>query len=328
MRFTRRDALEVGLGIVAGAIGMKALGGVRVPRLKAAPGPILSANARNPYGHGIAPPAQAGPLSLDGLTRPPASPGSRKPEVREFGLDVMDQTVQVALNQGFAAWTFGGSVPGPVLRATEGDEILIRLRNRSAEPHNLHFHGRHELASDGWEPVPPGGETSYRFTAGPFGVHPYHCDMTPSADHVANGLYGMLIVDPPGGRPPAVEICLLLSGFDLDGDAKSELFAWNGLAGFYAKYPIKVPAGDLVRVYLVNLVGDEPVASFHLHAETFDLYRSGTGLVPGERTDIVTLGPAERAILEFRLPTRGRYMFHPHQRRLAENGAMGWFAAV
>jgi len=64
-----------------------------------------------------------------------------------------------------------------------------------------------------------------------------------------------------------------------------------------------------------------------LHAQTFDLYR-GTSLIPQERTDIVGLGPAERVIIEFRLPRRGRYMFHPHQSRMAERGAMGWIVAI
>jgi FtsP/CotA-like multicopper oxidase with cupredoxin domain len=89
-----------------------------------------------------------------------------------------------------------------------------------------------------------------------------------------------------------------------------------------------VAAGELVRLYLANMVTSEPSASFHLHAETFDVYRSGTSLTPSETTDLVTLGPAERVMVEFRLSARGRYMFHPHQREMAEQGAMGWFAAV
>jgi FtsP/CotA-like multicopper oxidase with cupredoxin domain len=75
-------------------------------------------------------------------------------------------------------------------------------------------------------------------------------------------------------------------------------------------------------------VEDPPIVSFHLHAQTFDVYRSGTSLTPHEHTDIVSLGAAERAIVEFRLPRRGRYMFHPHQSRVAERGAMGWVVAV
>jgi nitrite reductase (NO-forming) len=226
------------------------------------------------------------------------------------------------------AWTFNGTIPGPLLRATEGDELTIHLRNLGSRAHNLHLHGRHDVSEDGWEPVPPGGEATYHVRAGPFGLHPYHCDTTPASEHLAHGLYGMMIVDPPGSRPRAYEVALILCGFDLDGDGHNEMYGWNGVAGFYERFPIKVPVGDLVRVYLLNMVGDDPVASFHLHAETFDVYRSGTRLVPDERTDVVTLAQAERAIIEFRLPRRGRYMFHPHQRQMAERGAMGWFAAV
>ncbi len=243
-------------------------------------------------------------------------------------MDVVELRAPVSVERSVDAWTFNGSIPGPVLRATEGDPIEITLRNRSSRAHNLHFHGRHAVEADGWEPVPPGGEETYRFTAGPFGIHPYHCDFTPIEDHIGSGLYGLLIVDPRPARPSAREFALVLGGFDTDGDGRPDLFGWNGVAGFFAKYPLKVTAGELVRVYLANMATSEPMASFHLHAETFEVYRSGTTLVAQERTDLLTLGPAERAIVEFRLPSRGRYMFHPHQTQMAEHGAMGWFAAI
>ena len=198
-----------------------------------------------------------------------------------------------------------------MLRAREGDELAISLRNLGTRPHNLHIHGRHDVAQDGWQPVPPGGEATYHVRAEPFGLHPYHCDATPAAEHLSHGLYGLIVVIRPGGRPPAHEVALVLGGFDVDGDGDNELYGWNGVAGFFQRYPIKVPVGELVRVYLLNMVADDPVASFHLHAETFDVYRSGTRLVPDERTDVVTLAQTERAIVEFRLPRRGRYMFHP-----------------
>ena len=184
------------------------------------------------------------------------------------------------------------------------------------------------MTQDGWQPVPPGGETTYRLRAEPFGVHPYHCDASPAAEHLSTAFTACSSSIRRAGRPPAHELVLVLSGFDLDGDGHNELYGWNGVAGFFERYPIKVPVGVLVRVYLLNMVADDPVASFHLHAETFDVYRSGTRLVPDERTDVVTLAQTERAIVEFRLPRRGRYMFHPHQRHMAERGAMGWFAAV
>lgn len=328
MGLSRRDALLLGSGLAAGAAGTAWLArrATRpvVPEVEAER--LRSDAAR--YGHGVAPPSELGPLSRDAATVPPPPDPAGNPRVRELALQVLNQRVPVAAGHFFDGWTFGGTVPGPILRANEGDTLAITLANLGNDPHNLHFHGRHQIAADGWEPVPPGGTAEYRLTAAPFGVHPYHCDLTPDEEHIANGLYGALIVDPPGGRPPAHELVLVLGGFDTDGDGRSDLFGWNGVAGFYAKYALKVPAGELVRLYLVNMLMDEPAASFHLHAQTFDVFRSGTRLAPDEHTDVVTLGPAERAILEFRLPERGRYMFHPHQRRLAEHGAMGWLAAV
>lgn len=326
MTISRRDLVWLGAGLAAGS---GALAWWRRPPGIAKSTPLVGPSpTQQRYGHAAMPPDGMGPLSLDGVTNPPPPDVRSAPTTRTYAMDVVEHRAPVSVEHSVDAWTFNGSMPGPVLRATEGDLIEVRLQNRTTRAHNLHFHGRHEVDADGWEPVPPGGETTYRFTAGPFGVHPYHCDFTPIEDHIGSGLYGILIVDPPRERPPAREFALVLGGFDTDGDGRPDLFGWNGVAGFFAKYPIKVTAGELVRVYLANMATTEPMASFHLHAETFDVYRSGTTLRPQERTDLLTLGPAERAILEFRLTSRGRYMFHPHQTEMAEHGAMGWFAAT
>ena len=323
MGVSRRDFVRIGAGAAAGALGATLL---RVGR--EAPAAVTPVTRAESYGHGVEPPAGLGPGALDGALLPPPPHSGVAAAPVTADLWIAEQPVEIARGTTVAGWTFNGRIPGPILRATEGDQLRLRLRNLGTRPHNLHLHGRHDVAQDGWQPVPPGGETRYRVQAEPFGVYPYHCDATPAAEHLSHGLYGMLIVDPPGGRPPAHEVVLVLSGFDVDGDGHNELYGWNGVAGFFERYPIKVPVGALVRVYLLNMVADDPVASFHLHAETFDVYRSGTRLVPDERTDVVTLAQTERAIVEFRLPARGRYMFHPHQRHMAERGAMGWFAAV
>lgn len=264
--------------------------------------------------------------------RPPQDrylpPFSRSRGVRDIEIRTVNRTVNVAHGTSFLAWTFNGRVPGPVIRATEGETLRIRFRNLTDEPHSVHFHGSHDVNQDGWESIPGGTDTVYTIEAGPFGLHPYHCHVPPLALHMAKGLYGTLIVDPPQGRPPAHEVVLILSGYDLQNRGKNDIYCWNGLAGFYDRYPIRVKVGELVRVYLVNMLEYEPIASFHLHAQTFDVYRSGTKLKPDDHTDVVTLSQTERAIIEFRLPRRGRYMFHPHQIHMAERGAMGWFVAV
>jgi FtsP/CotA-like multicopper oxidase with cupredoxin domain len=317
---SRRDAIRLAIGAGAGALGARLL----MPRSEQ--GSSAASPSPTRYAHGAEPPAALGPRALDAVTRLP--PSRRRAPNETIDLWVSEQPLEVARGITMPAWTFNGGIPGPILRATEDDRLAVRLRNLGSHPHNLHLHGRHDVTEDGWEPVPPGGEAMYHVTAGPFGLHPYHCDATPAAEHVSRGLYGLLVVDPPRGRPPAHEVALVLGGFDVDGDGHNELYGWNGVAGFYERYPIKVPVQRLVRVYLLNMVADDPVASFHLHAETFAVYRSGTRLVADERTDVVSLAQTERAIVEFTLPRRGRYMFHPHQRQMAERGAMGWFAAV
>ncbi len=299
------------------------------------PGELIAGNGRDDartgghgYGGAFEPPPFLSETALDALTIPPARDGQAPGALREHEFVVSERQLQVADGTYVDGWTYNGTAPGPILRVTEGDRLRVRLQNRTGHVHNLHLHGRHAPAMDGWEPIPPGEDFTYELTPEPFGVHPYHCHTFPLAEHISRGLYGTVIVDPVEPRPPAHEFVLLLSGFDVDEDGVNEVYAYNGVAGFFHRYPIKVPAGELVRLYVVNMVEHDPIASFHLHAQTFDVFRSGTSLTPDEHTDTVSLTQGERAIVEFRLPERGRYMFHPHQHRMAERGAMGWFSAI
>ena len=286
---------------------------------------LPTGNDAGPYGGRFAPPEWMKPDHLDAATTPPLP---TRQSVHEIDMTVTEERVEVANGSTVEAWTYNGSVPGPTLRATEGDILRIRFRNATGHDHNLHFHGRHSPLMDGWEPIPPGGETVYEITAGPAGLHPYHCHTMPIDLHIAKGLYGVLIVDPPTPRSDAHELVLTLGGSSATGERYNDVCAWNGVAGFYTKFPIKVPTGDPVRVYVTNMLEFEPVASFHLHAQMFDVYPSGIGLSPSVTADVITLGQTERAILEFALPELGRYMFHPHQHSIAMRGAMGWFSAI
>jgi nitrite reductase (NO-forming) len=341
MAIRRRDLF--GLGGLGGALGF--LGGWAWPGVKRRTGasetrtaslPLLdvdcAADTSGPgmgaaYSTKFAPPGYLAAGSRDELhTPPPWSPPSG--DARTFDLSVIETTLEVADGQNITAWAYGGRVPGPIVRATVGERVKVTLRNRANSAHSVHFHGAHDVSQDGLARVAKGQDHCYEFEAGPAGLHPYHCHVPPYARHLARGMYGAMIVDPLVPRPHAHEFLLCLCGFDVDGDGRNEVYAWNGVAGYYERFPLKVPVGELVRVYLMNMVEPDPIASFHLHAQTFDLYRSGTSVSAHEHTDIVSLGPAERAILEFRLPRRGRYMFHPHQSRMAERGAMGWIVAI
>jgi len=334
MAFGRRDLFR--LGSLLGGLGLAGYAGTsRWLEARARPKPVPplgldcttgTADAAS-YAARFAPPGYLAAGSRDGLHTPPPR-AARAAAVQRIDLPVLETTLEVAQGRNLTVWAYGGTVPGPILRATVGDALEIRLDNRTSAPHSVHFHGAHDVMQDGLGRVAPGTSLAYAIEAGPVGFHPYHCHVPPYAQHLSRGMYGALIVDPPQGRAEAHEFVLCLCGFDTDGDGHNDVYAWNGVAGYYERFPLKVPAGELVRVYLLNMVEHEPVASFHLHAQTFDLYRSGTTLAPHEHTDLVSLGPAERAIIEFRLPRRGRYMFHPHQSHMAERGAMGWIVAI
>jgi hypothetical protein len=161
---------------------------------------------RGGYGHGPQPPRDLDPVLLDALTYPPAPDGAPPGRVRDITIPITEERWAVADGATVAAWTYGGRVPGPVIRATEGDRLRIRVENRTARAHNLHLHGSHDPQMDGWEPIPGGESFTYEIEAGPAGLHPYHCHLPPFAEHLRRGLYGAMIVDPPGGREPATEV--------------------------------------------------------------------------------------------------------------------------
>jgi len=250
--------------------------------------------------------------------------------VRRWEIVAQDREIEVAPGVRYAAWTYNGRIPGPTLRAREGERLQIRFANGSRHPHTMHFHGIHRDASDGVPGVGPGnigpGEsTVYEFDAMPFGIHLYHCHSTPLAEHIAKGLYGAFVIDPKDGRPQADELVMVMNGFDTNFDRSNEIYAVNTIAFAYMNEPVRVKRGELVRIYLVNALEFDPVNSFHVHANFFDYYPTGTRLEPRDFTDTVVLGQGERGILELRFSYGGKYMFHAHVSEFAELGWMGFF---
>ena len=154
-------------------------------------------------------------------------------------------------------------------------------------------------------------------------MHHYHCHSTPLADHIAKGLYGMFIVDPKQGRPKADELVMVMNGFDTNFDRENEIYAVNTVAFEYERKPIRVKRGELVRIYLLNILEFDLMNSFHIHANFFDVYPTGTSLKPTELTDTIIQGQGQRAVLELRFPYTGKYMFHAHVSEFAELGLDG-----
>src|SRR5262249_55412897 len=157
--------------------------------------------------------------------------------------------------------------------------------------HTMHFHGIHPANMDGvYESVPTGGKFVYEFDAEPFGVHLYHCHTMPLASHISRGLYGAFIIDPKEGWEKADrEMVMVMSGIDLDFDQENDFYNVNFIPFHFDKYPIQIKTNELVRVFLVNVLEFDPINSFHLHANFFHYYPTGTSRTPSEYTDTIGL---------------------------------------
>lgn len=275
--------------------------------------------------------------------------------LRTFEIEVEEKEIEIAPGVMFPAWTFNGRVPGPALRAMEGDRLRIVFRNYGSHPHSMHFHGIHPARMDG---VPgagvigPGEEFVYEFEAKPFGCHLYHCHALPLARHIHKGMYGLFVVDPDPARHPEFkdvalgrllgspenarwqELAMVMNAFDTNFDGENEFYACNTVAHCYAKKPIRIEKNRPVRVYLVNMTEFDPINSFHIHGNFFDYYDQGTTLTPTlKMVDLITQCQAQRGILEFTFGEHvdhepGLYMFHAHQSEFTELGWMGMFEVV
>jgi manganese oxidase len=253
--------------------------------------------------------------------------------LREWELYAQDKGIEIAPGVKFQAWTYNGRIPGPTLRAREGERLRITFVNGSAHPHTIHFHGIHPAEMDGVPGVgageiATGGKAVYEFDALPAGLHLYHCHVRPLAEHIAKGLYGAFIIDPEDGREEADEMVMVMNGFDTNFDRANEIYAANTIGFAYMHHPITVRKGQLIRVYLVNVLEYDLINSFHLHGNLFHYFPTGTGREPSELTDTVMLCQGQRGILEWRFPYAGKYMFHAHQSEFTELGWQGFFEVM
>jgi FtsP/CotA-like multicopper oxidase with cupredoxin domain len=251
--------------------------------------------------------------------------------IREFTIVANDDHVmEISPGIFYNVWAFNGTVPGPTIRATEGDIVRIKFINNGSKSHTMHFHGIHPAGMDGvFEPVGAGGgQFTYEFEAGPVGVHPYHCHVMPLEEHISRGLYGAYIVDPKEGRQPADEMVMVLNGFDTDFDTENNFYAANTIPFYYQHHPIQISRDTLIRVYVVNILEFDQINNFHLHGNLYNYYPTGTSNMPTTYTDMITLSQGERGIMEFLYTYPGKYLFHAHKTEFAEKGWTGLFLVV
>jgi nitrite reductase (NO-forming) len=249
---------------------------------------------------------------------------------------------EVAPGVIYEAWTFDSIVPGPVIRVTVGDTVDFTLVNAAMMPHSMDFHAA-EIAPDrAYRNVNPRDSIQFRFVARVPGAFMYHCGTAPVAAHIANGMYGALIVDPRVPRPPAEELVLVQSEFylGLPSGADSlrslnwdkvlnlspDYVVFNGAASQYSTHPIPVGIGKPVRLYVVN-AGPNRVSSFHVVGAIFDrVHADGFGR-PFEGMQTWSIPVGGGAIFDLRLAEEGLYPFVTHAFADATKGAVGVLAA-
>lgn len=259
-------------------------------------------------------------------------------------LEMNHTPVTIAPGVQYAAWTFGGTVPGPVLRVRQGDAVDFTLVNRADIPHSMDFHAAEIAPSKYYVNVMPGDSLQYRFIARVPGAFMYHCGTAPAALHIANGMYGAIIVDPARPRPKAREYVFVQSEFYLTpkpaADSTRTLewerllglapdhVVFNGRADQYATHPIEVQPNQLLRLYVVN-AGPNRISSFHVVGGIFErVFQDGsnTSLLAGVQTANVPVGGG--TIFELRLRQPGDYPFVTHAFADATKGAVGVFRAL
>jgi nitrite reductase (NO-forming) len=267
-----------------------------------------------------------------------AAPPSSVHQVR---LVVTEIEAEVAPGVRQTRWTFGGTSPGPTLRGRIGDEFVITLVNDGSIGHSIDFHAG-ALAPDGpMRTIAPGESLEYRFTATRAGIWMYHCSTMPMSMHIANGMFGAVVIDPPDLAPVDEEFVLVQSesylgpqGSTADADAIAsgdhDLVSFNGYPMQYDHYPLQVTSGDRVRIWVLA-AGPNVGSSFHVVGGQFDtVYREGSyDLRPGTGgSQSLGLLPAQGGFVELELAEPGRYPFVSHVMSDAEKGAHGTLEVI
>lgn len=266
-------------------------------------------------------------------------------------VDIQHKKITVANGVCFWAWTFGDSIPGPVLRIRVGQTVKFSMVNRSnltAEvsppmPHSIDFHAAMVDPHDKYRSINPGETLHFQWTANYSGVFMYHCGTPVILQHMISGMTGMIIVEPKGGFPGKVdrEFAIVQNEFYLKpkGDSLYEtdvtsarnrqpmFVTFNGKSKQYVQQPLEVNAGDRVRLYVLN-TGANLTSSFHVVGTLFDkVWIDGNPNNEFRGMQTVLLGSSNGAIVEFVAPEKGTYAFVDHSFASVEQGAIGLIEA-
>jgi nitrite reductase (NO-forming) len=285
------------------------------------------------------------PIGADSTSPPvdPVAPGRTTERAHKVRFEMRHATITIAPDVAYQAWTFNGRVPGPVIRVTEGDTVDFTLVNKAPMPHSMDFHAAEIAPSRWYTNVMPNDSLHYKWVARVPGAFLYHCGTAPVAAHIANGMYGAIIVDPRTPRSAAREFVIVQSEFYMTPDTAGggHSLSWervlgqapdnvvfNGHAAQYAEHPIRVTVGEPLRLYVVD-AGPNRTSDFHVVGAIFEkVFMDGSTSHPLEGVQTVDVPVGGGAIFEVRLKEAGFYPFVTHAFADATKGATGVFQAL
>lgn len=262
----------------------------------------------------------------------PVAPESpTKGEVVDVELVAEKAMMEVAPGIEREVWTFNGQVPSPTIRVNQGDTVRITLLNKDPDmTHGLDFHAGQMDMGEFHQAIEPGGKMTFEFKANYPGVFYYHCSADPVIGHIANGMFGAVIVDPPGYEPKDKEYVVIQNewyeedaGMNEWINEKPSSIAFNGVALQYIDNPLTAKAGEEVRFYFVN-AGINDFASWHVIGEIFDeVYLDGNPLNKLEGVQSIQVPPGGAVITDLNTTEAGDYLMLTHQMNNAMKGGLG-----
>lgn len=274
---------------------------------------------------------------FDARVAPPS-----KARVREFRIPMTHRTIEIAPGVKYDGWTFGNTVPGPVIRVREGDLVRVTIVNESDMPHSIDFHSARIPMNEAFRTIGPGEELTFEFTANDPGAYMVHCGTPPVLMHIMQGMYLPIIVDPKEGWGTEAdkEFVLVQSEFyaqagddamqpDYEAALKKDAsyVVFNGKANQYATHPLEVSEGDRVRFFVVN-AGPSLRSDFHIVGAIFDrVYPDGNpdNVLESVQTYTVPAGGGAvfETVFEKGASGEGIYAFVTHAFADASKGAVG-----
>jgi len=275
----------------------------------------------------------------------PPSVGNRGPQTVRVDLVTVELEARLAEGTTFGYWTFNGKVPGPMLRVRVGDTVEVHLKNAdgSSMLHSVDFHAATGPGGGAASTqTNPGEEKSFRFKALTPGLFVYHCATPMVAHHIANGMYGLILVEPEGGLPPVDREYYVMQGeiytdgafgqhgsqeFNVEKllNERPEYFVFNGSVGALSSFhPLQAKVGETVRIYF-GVGGPNFISSFHVIGEIFDKVYNLGGVMsePLKGIQTVTVPAGGAVITEFKVDVPGNYTLVDHALARAERGLVG-----